>query len=546
MKFFQFIIAATIVTIVCEPVAVAQTIAIPSSQPSKPAVDPRLTQKDQSPDNKLVRLRRRYIAGDLNDEQMWEQLTKLFNNIGELSPEGKAQLLQTQAHILYRSNFRILAAIYATQSIRSGKNPLGRDVARSWEILNLVSEERPIQNLLEVFSLQMALGGKTPPYFGSNWYFWEASALDRAGKREEALAKYKMIKIKDRLYMPALYQMAMIEQDADKTDAADKNLKTILLSQTQDLSPLNGKRKEKIINYAKLALARIAYQNRKFIDAIKYYRAVDRKSNLFYDALFEQSWALFMAGFPNHSLGILYGVNSPFFTDRFNPEATILRSIVFYWICRYDDSKAALAEFTEKHKNAVKSLDDFLQRGNVSDTEGYMLFENFVTGVTSDTLGVSKDVLATAANQDTMLLVRDQYASLLEERKRLMNEGIFSNSKDIQKPQEYIDRWMQAVKRDIANQFIVELKVLKKEFERLNDQAQFLYLELLMSEKEKILGRDLHGDSKLNKVPEKDEIKHWSRNAMSWGDSRKNEYWLDELGYHIYQANPECESSKSN
>src|SRR5690606_31518657 len=113
-------------------------------------------------------------------------------------------------------------------------------------------------------------------------------------------------------------------------------------------------------------------------------------------------------GYPNHALGSLHGVESPFFKDLFNPEAAMLRSIVYFWMCRYDDARAALADFTARHADDVEQLSDFLDRRRISGKDAFALFENHISGVSSASLGIPRPILETAATEDAMLLLRDQ------------------------------------------------------------------------------------------------------------------------------------------
>ena len=85
-----------------------------------------------------------------------------------------------------------------------------------------------------------------------------------------------------------------------------------------------------------------------------------------------------------------------------------------------------------------------------------------------------------------------------------------------------------------------ELKAMKKTFDRLYDQAQFLYIELLMSEKEQILGRELHASSKLTEGNSERKVKGWGKKTVAWDVDEKNEFWWDEVGYHIYDIEPKC------
>jgi hypothetical protein len=248
-----------------------------------------------------------------------------------------------------------------------------------------------------------------------------------------------------------------------------------------------------------------------------------------------------MAGYPNHALGAIHSIESPFFAQVFNPEGQILKSIVYYWMCRYEDSRTALADFMDKHSVAVESLGTFLDRQQLGEEAGYQLFENLISGVSGDALGIPREVLVTAAEKDTMMHVRDQFAAVIEERSRLEAKGIFGSKKGVTKPMEYMDRWVAALRGDIGKKFVAELRAMKSDYERLYDQAQFLYVELLMSEKEQILGKELHASNKISKVSMKQNVSGWGRKTQSWAaDSEKNEFWWDEVGFYIYRVEPMC------
>jgi hypothetical protein len=247
-----------------------------------------------------------------------------------------------------------------------------------------------------------------------------------------------------------------------------------------------------------------------------------------------------MGGYPMHALGALYGVESPFYAEVFNPEATILRALIHYWLCRYEDSRNALADFLDRHAEGVESLGEFLDRKRLDSETAYQLFEDMVSGVSSDSLGVPRVILQTAAEKDSMLLVRDQYASIIEEKSRLEAKGIFGVKKGLSKPLDYMDRWAGALRKDVGKKFLAELQYMKKDFDRLYAQAEFLYVELLMSEREQILGKELHASSKITKVSSQMKLSGWGDKTQSWKDSKKGEYWWDEVGFYITRVDSQC------
>ena len=97
----------------------------------------------------------------------------------------------------------------------------------------------------------------------------------------------------------------------------------------------------------------------------------------------------------------------------------------------------------------------------------------------------------------------------------------------------------KAVLSDMSAELVNAWVGLKDHFDELYDQSQFLYLELLMSQKDQILGKELHADSKMSKVTDKEAFSGWSRKTQSWEDN-KFEYWWDEIGFHVSTLGNVC------
>ena len=501
----------------------------------------RSAKKKRTPESEFYRLKKEFRKGKVGERRMWSELGKIHRYSKTMSQKSRASLLQTQSYMLYNADYPILASIYASQAISLSKDHDANVLNRSWEILRRVSEDQPIQNLLEVLAAKIDLKKGEAPSFGTDWNYFVGNAALKKGDRDTAVKHYKRIKLSDRYFFPGKYQQALIHYDQKDLNESLISLKAILNPVSQSRSPLALDDKLMITDSARMALARIFYEKKEFKNAIKLYRTVEKGSREYYDSLFEQSWAFFMAGYPNHALGALHAVESPFFEEVFNPEATVLRSIIHYWLCRYNDSRNALADFMDNHAKGVEQLGEFLDRSRLTAETSYQLFENLVSGVSEKTLGIPRDVLSTAAEKDSMLLVRDQYASIIEEQRRLEKKGIFGTKKGLETPKKYLEKWKLALRVDVGTNFLNELKALQADYDRLYDQAQFLYVELLMSEKEQLLGKELHATSKINNVTNVDKIRGWGKKTQAWAGSKKDEYWWDEVGFYIYRVDSMCE-----
>jgi hypothetical protein len=487
----------------------------------------------------LIRLKRDSVKRDRSDAEIWNDTVRLKSQISQLPRERKVDLWQLQADLLLQAGYPILAAKYATEALRITESPMSTSSSRAWEILAKVSKGKPIQDMVERLAADIRMKGSRPPAFGNDWNYFTGNAQFRRGNIKQAIDHLSDVKMGERYFLPAKYQLAMIHLQNDRFERAETELKILLGEETLDSSPLREAIKRDIVSLARLALARLYYGQQQFGPSIVQFRKVDRDGPWFYDALSEQAWALFMAGYPNHALGALYGAESPFFAEVYNPEIPMLRSIIFYWMCRYDDSRNALADFSERYGKTVEGLASFLDRQRLTPESAYELFENLITGVSSESLRIPRETLMAAAERDSMLLARDQYASLVAEINRMEKRGVFGKQTNSKEPEDTLRAMQSEMRNNLGQAFIAELRDMKSHYEQLYDQAQFLYVELLMSEKEQLLGRTLHASNKISETTNR-KIRGWAGQSMSWAGDTKTEYWWDEIGFHIYHSKPEC------
>lgn len=495
--------------------------------------------KSPALDKQFSAVMERYRRGELQKKTMWDALDPFAASYEQLSRDNQQAYLQVRSQLLFLSGFPVLASEFAANALVLASEPFADNHTPLWRILWTVSKVKSIQYILDELAPKISSKLPLPPEFGNNWSYVVGNAYQAQGKNDLAKAAYEKLVMQDRYFLTAQYQLAMMAIEANKTQEAETYLNAILNPTAQSLAEIRQSELTEMINYTTMALGRLYYQDQKFLESAKHYRQVRKSSKLYYNALFEQSWSLFMSGSLKHALGTLYAVNAPYFKDQFNPEARVLESMIYYWMCRYDDARAVLAEFADGNREAIDSLGVWLDRQRLTPETSYQLFENLITGVSSESIGIPVKILHTAADSDTMLLVRDQYAALIEELQELEAFGIYGNKQDYEIYKAQLLKRAEDRRREIGKLFLAELQGLKLHFDELFEQSQFLYLELLMSQKEQILGRELHADTKVTRVTDKDAFSGWSKKTQSWQDN-KNEYWWDEIGYQIIDVEPEC------
>ena len=100
----------------------------------------------------------------------------------------------------------------------------------------------------------------------------------------------------------------------------------------------------------------------KLSAAVKYWNQIDVASEYWLDALFEESWAYFMAGDYTRALGNIHTIQSPYFPNSFYPEADILKAVIYFANCNYEAAMVVVARFNKHFVPIKDELNKILNR----------------------------------------------------------------------------------------------------------------------------------------------------------------------------------------
>lgn len=153
----------------------------------------------------------------------------------------------------------------------------------------------------------------------------------------------------------------------------------------------------------------------KLSAAVKYWNRVDVGSEYWLDALFEQSWAYFMAGDYPHALGNIHTLESPYFPNSFYPEADILKAVIAFTICQYQDATTIVARMQKRYDPIKKELETILRR--YEGDGGEEKFFQFMKDVRAGKANLSPAVRPIVENalSDRQLLRNIEYVRVLDE-----------------------------------------------------------------------------------------------------------------------------------
>lgn len=273
--------------------------------------------------------------------------------------------------------------------------------------------------------------------------------------------------------------------------------------------------------------------------AVKYWNRVDVASEYWLDALFEESWAYFMAGDYPRALGNIHTIESPYFPNAFYPEADVLKAVISFTVCQYDDAVTTVARMRKKYDPIKKELEAILQRFKGEDAE--QKFFAFLQEVRAGKANLSPAVKPIIENtfSDRQLLRNLEYVRVLDEEETRFKKApaafrtspVGSDVTDaLQLARDLAVRNAGTLARERYQRYLDELNEHMRNGSKIlidNTTEQRIRLdEVVHSGKEHAREQAVFGV-----VQPDEEHVLWPFNG---------EYWRDELGYYRQVVKSNC------
>jgi tetratricopeptide (TPR) repeat protein len=387
--------------------------------------------------------------------------------------------------------------------------------------------------------------------------FWQLNYLlgrykYRNGQYPEALSLFERVDRRSKYYVQAQFfggvSNVQLRQSKPAVEAFQRILGAI------DEGDVEVEDETRMRDLAYLSMARTFYSasvkldentNQPTIDstrlsaAVKYWNKVDIASEYWLDALFEESWAYFMAGDYSHALGNIHTIESPYFPHSYYPEADVLKAVIYFSNCQYDDALTIVAKFRAKytpiHDELVKIIDKFRKGANQEEE-----FYKFLKDVRDDRAKLNSKIapIVRTSLSDRQLLRNLEYVRLLDEE-----ESRFKHSPGSFKTARVADLVKDSIHdaRELAIRNAGDLararyeRNLKDLEENLRNGAKILVditaAQRNMLDQEIEKGLVTPEESKANIVKPDEEHVIWPFNG---------EYWRDELGFYRQTITSKC------
>lgn len=462
-----------------------------------------------------------------------DRLLNIANSADAQSQRPRIKYLLGTA--LMELNLNQTAAFQFVDVVRSGDANWTKPAL---EKLLIVTDKLGDETLLN-FAIQRVEINQIPEANREMLYFRLADIKQKEGQREEAIQYYKRVGEKSRYYYSALYNMGLAQTELNQTDAALQTFQKLLASRS------SARANDTNRVAAQLAIARIYYQKKDWARSIDAYSKIPRDHVLWHSALFESTWAMLRSARFRSTLSNFQSLHSSYYEDNYLPETLLLRSIVYLYICQYDEMEKVLSLYDSQYGPALKKVSSFLEK---SDSEQY--FQEVNKGIQlknkpskSAMAGLSlpynvvKYILAEGDVRRTTAYMK----KIIDEKRVVDTNAQIRSSSVGQYASRLLTNRITSTRGVVANLTKKHLTDIKTELTDLSEQAGFIRYEMINGKKEQ-LKRRIEGKS-VKKNLASDEAKDrefYIENGYQYYPFQ-GEYWLDEVGNYHYLGKQSCE-----
>ena len=286
-----------------------------------------------------------------------------------------------------------------------------------------------------------------------------------------------------------------------------------------------------------LNLARTYYSLGNFERAIEHFERTPRGSPLWHESLYEASWSYFRLGRLSGALSHLQTVDSPFYDGTYHPDATLLRILLYYYLCKYIDGQTMLNDFTDKHHPIAKELEAAVDKAGKDPTGLFKALYAWKASRTEAGIKIPGPVKQLFETDEDLVRVGDYIAGIDRELNVTSSLGTgWEKSKLRHALEGGLKARRQAATDTKGEAVLKKLRSMLSTLQGHLGNAELYKVEMITAEKnlydaafqgrllEKIANRPVDPD-----VP--DGYRFWAF---------EGEYWADELGWYEVNTINEC------
>lgn len=468
-----------------------------------------------------------------------EASLRLFNL--SRSPRYEKERMQIKyllGLMLYDMKMYQLAAFHFVDVVRDGNSAY---IKKSLEKLSLAADQLGDETLLNYAISKVELSD-FPAESQDMLRFRIGEYQFRNGEIAKAAASFSAVDEGTPLYGKAKYMEALSYATQNKNEMAIRSFNELLSSRNPD----NITDTTRVS--ALMGLARAHYQNKEWDQGMSYYRQVPRDTEFFHDALFEISWAQMRAAQFRSVLGNMHALHSPYYEDFYIPESLLLRSLVYLYICQYDEMEKTLDLFEKIYQPVRKDLVDIIKTYKGTD-KYYKEIEKVLANFDKykKDYGIRKNsgipfIVARKIMRETDFSKKAEYIKMLDGERKLIDDqgGKWRSSPIGMYAKKVIGTRAERAREDAGVIVKAHIVNIHRDLLELFKQHDFARFEMLNGKKDQMKKKMLKPEGE-EKAPEDEEDRSfYIQNGFEYWPFQ-GEYWLDEIGNYYYLGKSRCE-----
>ncbi len=439
--------------------------------------------------------------------------------------------------MLYQLKLYQLAAFQFIGVVRDGNN---KYIPQALEKLSLAANELGDDTLLN-YAISRVKTESFPAVHRDMLFYRIGEYQIRNAQYDGAIRSFEQVPDESPLYDKALYMKGLAYAEAGKPD------KSVL---TFDML-LEHKRNASVTDNARVAAqigkARALYQMKSWDDSIQVYRDVPRDSSMWHDTIFESSWALLRSGRFRSAISNFQSLHSPYYEDSYIPESLLLRSIVYLYICQYDEMDKVLNLFNKIYKPVYKNVSEYLKstKNSVQYFNDVILTMQAAEKKGFDPAGKKFAIpylITQKISKEGDFQRSFQYIKkLITERKRIRAMPAEWRGSGIGKyALQTLERRILKARAKGGRQVRLHMLSVRSELIDLFEQEGFIRYEMINGKKEQLKKRVAGKELPKASATDEGNRDYYIQNGYQYWTFR-GEYWLDEIGNYHYVGAQSCE-----
>ncbi|MFK7992152.1 MAG: tetratricopeptide repeat protein [Sandaracinaceae bacterium] len=368
------------------------------------------------------------------------------------------------------------------------------------------------------------------------------------GEFEEAIRLFQAVDRQSDYYVYARFFEGIAHVRTRRAQPAIQSFRAITEAIEEGVSGVEDT--QRMRDLAWLSLARVYYTAANRTDAETGDREIDGTllgnavvawnnigsgSEYWLDALFEESWAFFLADEYSRAMGNIHTLFSPYFDDAYYPEALVLKAVIFFSACQVDNAQAMITQFHDRYDPLQTELNTTLEQ-----FEDNTQFFDFLQRVRAGEANLSPRLrgVVSSALSDRTLLRNLEYVRVLDSESARLEQtpDEFKNSslgvrilQDVSIARSFAVEQTGDLARGRYNRLIDELNELMNQVDTVELEIATYQRGNLSQEMQQQQTAVARSGGLNVEVDEEHQV--WPFNG---------EYWRDELGFYRQQVTSQC------